>query len=366
MQSLVAIEQRAFFEFAGEIVLLGQTPMLTQIGFRTFHSAKNPLNVINLECVSLNGLTFLEDMDEDLNEDALAFEYQRLEEIAFRNYNGQQNMDPAPPGCIECWEDAYTGSEKCTSTTTITTTTALAVSTTLAAEATYTCDEALGDVPLTKARYASIQAGELRDGFAAVTCIPPEEFAEFDTSLIIGTIGSWVSGSNIGQNSSSKLGVRGGMPNLVSIGERAFFRFKGDSFHFLHDDGSLPRLKHIGAEAFAEFDFNSVTRAVIKMKGLPSLLSIGDRAFQTFNAYFMLLEVECACSNLEVIGDAAFTTVALANTSRISFSDLSRLRFIGASAFHGLSDGSLTERHHSVILKGVTPLLTIIGTNAFR
>jgi hypothetical protein len=106
----------------------------------------------------------------------------------------------------------------------------------------------LGDVPLTKVLYASIQAGgKLADGFAAVTCIPNEAFVDHDTPLSL----------------TEK------MPNLVSIGDRAFFNFKGGEFTFTAlDDSYLPKLKHIGTKAFAEFDPQKVTAAVITLHGM--------------------------------------------------------------------------------------------------
>jgi hypothetical protein len=310
MVSLVVIEQWAFRYFQGEIALSGRFELLAGIGFEAFFAAANPLNVINLQCISRNGLPFLDsELDENgEKEDSLTVPDLTLEEAAFHGYVGKQNTNPLPPGC-----------------------------------GVYTCDAALGDVPLTKALYASIQTGELTDLFAAVTCIPTEAFMEFN----------------------SPLSLIEKMPNLISIGDRAFFRFGGGEFSFMALDYSyLPRLEHIGAEAFSQFD-SEVTVAVIHMQGMPALISIGFNAFQTLIAPFLLLQVECACSNLELIGNTAFSTLEYGNTSFVKFTDLFRLRSIGDSAFHHFaSRDSVTK--HEVIFIGVSPLLTSIGKTAFR
>jgi hypothetical protein len=157
------------------------------------------------------------------------------------------------------------------------------------------------------------------------------------------------------------------MPNLISIGDRAFKGFAGGTFAFLAlDESYLPRLEHIGVKAFAEFDGEKMTEATITLKGVPSLILIEESAFFIFSALYLLLQVECACSNLEVIGARAFSTYEYGNSSHIKFTDLSRLRIIGDSAFNHLaSRGDLTKRHE-VELVGVSPLLTNIGSSAFR
>jgi hypothetical protein len=206
----------------------------------------------------------------------------------------------------------------------------------------YTCDAALGDVPLTKARYASIINGTLPEGFEAVTCIPAEAFSDHTTPLSL----------------TEK------MPNLISIGDRAFFRFGGGEFSFMALDYSyLPSLEYIGVEAFAEFKTANVTEAVIRLKGSPSLISIGDSAFSNWDAPFLLLQVECACSRLEVISDLAFSTVQYGSTSSVTLTDLSRLRSIGNGALHQLGNA---VRRHDVVFTGMSPLLTHIGPSAFR
>ena len=206
----------------------------------------------------------------------------------------------------------------------------------------YTCDAALGDVPLTKALYASIQAGELADGFDAVTCIPTEAFMDHTTPLSFAAK----------------------MPNLISIGDRAFKGFKGGTFAFQALDAAhMPKLEHIGEAAFAEFDPKEVTEAAITLQGMPSLISIGDGAFATLRASFMVIEVECACSNLEVIGGLAFQTVEYGTGSKITFTDLSRLRTIAPSAFQHFGDAA---NNHDLIFTGVSPFLTSIGAGAFR
>jgi len=49
LQSLVAIEHRAFNQFGGELSLTGRCPKLTEIGFQAYHTAKNPSNDINIQ-----------------------------------------------------------------------------------------------------------------------------------------------------------------------------------------------------------------------------------------------------------------------------------------------------------------------------
>ena len=122
-------------------------------------------------------------------------------------------------------------------------------------------------------------------------------------------------------------------------------------------------MEHIGAEAFAQFDPEEVTEATITLQGMPSLITIGDGAFATFKASFMVIEVECACSNLEVIGEFAFQTAEYGNGSKMTFTDLSRLRTIAPSAFRHFGDAA---NNHDLILTGVSPLLTSIGAGAFR
>jgi hypothetical protein len=203
----------------------------------------------------------------------------------------------------------------------------------------------LGDVPLTKALYASIQGGALADGFAAVTCIPPEAFMDHDAPL--------------------SLSER--MPNLISIGDRAFKGFAGDDFAFVAlDESYMPKLEHIGVEAFAEFDSEAVTEASVTLQGMPSLIWIGARAFSTFSAAFMVIQVECACSSLEVIGESVFATFEYGSGSKITFTDLSRLQKIGAFAFHIFGYGDQDENKHKLIFTGESPLLTSIGAGAFR
>ena len=96
----------------------------------------------------------------------------------------------------------------------------------------------------------------------------------------------------------------------------------------------------------------------------PVLISIGDSAFQTFQAPFLQLQVECACSRLEVISDFAFATLEFNSTSKISFSNLVRLRSIGFAAF--IAKGTNTLQRHAVEFTGTVPLLTKIGANAFK
>jgi hypothetical protein len=322
LQSLVEIGQRAFEQFFGALTLTGRCPNLIEIGFQAFHFAKNPNNIINIQCISPNGLTFVESTEEGLTNSF-------LEEAAFSRAfgdvyidrgrtivtGGQQNLNPPPRGC-----------------------------------GVYTCDAALGDVPLTKALYASINAGEVAGGFNSVTCIPSEEFMDHDAPL--------------------SLSER--MPNVISIGDRAFFRFNGGGFTFQSlDETYLPRLEHIGVEAFAQFvapattSFDMLDFATIQLRGTSSLISIGDSAFSTWNAHFMLLEVECACPNLEVIGELVFATLEYRSNSKITFTNLSRLRTIGASAFANLGSRDAANQH-GLFVSGVSPLLTIIGAAAFR
>jgi serine/threonine protein kinase len=136
MHSLMAIDRMAFDRFKGELALSGKCPMFTGIGFRMLADAANPLNRINLECVSPNGLTYLQGTKTGDEEFLLATGF-TLKTAVFDLYGGQQNMDPPPPGCIECWKYTYTGQDKCTSTTTtmpttvpLTTTTAASTTTT--------------------------------------------------------------------------------------------------------------------------------------------------------------------------------------------------------------------------------------------
>jgi hypothetical protein len=186
LRSLVTIEHKAFDLFGGAITLTGRFPMLSGIGFQAFSNAANPLNIINLHCISPGGLSFLDSADE-----AVGLEHPTLQEAAFTGYVGQQDTDRLPRGC-----------------------------------GVYTCDPVFGDVPLTKESYASMMAAG-GDGFDAVTCIPTEEFMEYDAPLSL----------------SAK------MPNLVNIGDRAFFNFKGSEFAFLAlNESYLPRLERIGAE----------------------------------------------------------------------------------------------------------------------
>jgi hypothetical protein len=208
----------------------------------------------------------------------------------------------------------------------------------------YTCDEALGDVPLTKALYASIQAGEPGDGFDAVTCIPTEAFMDHTTPLSFAAK----------------------MPNLISISDRAFFRFKGGTFTFQAADASyLPKLEHIGEEAFAQFSPEEVTEAAVTLQGMPSVVSIGNSAFSTLHAPFLVIQIECACSYLEVIGASAFATRDYGTTSKITFTDLGRLRSIGIAAFLNLGSRSAANVH-DVFVSGICPYLTTIGSSAFR
>jgi hypothetical protein len=208
-------------------------------------------------------------------------------------------------------------------------------------ESTYTCDATLGDVPLTKASYASMMATG-GDGFAAVTCIPAEEFMDYDAPLSL----------------SAK------MPNLISIGDRAFKGFAGGTFAFLAlDESYLPRLEHIGVNAFAEFDGEKTTEATITLKGVPSLILIEESAFFTLKAPFLQLQVECACSNLEVIHAYAFVTQELKSASKITFTDLSRLQSIGVSVFNPLGSQAVTGT--DLIFVGLSSQLTSIGHSSF-
>jgi hypothetical protein len=321
LQSLVAIGQWTFRRYGGELALTGRGPMLTEIGFQAFTFARNPKNNINLECVSPNGLTWVEreidrDENEDLPEEVQSLEQLTLEEAAFYEYLGQQNLLAPPPGCIECWMDSYTpASKKCTFTTTTATNTAEPVYTCAApfgnvtltnttTEKIYTCDAALGDVPLTKALYLSVQAGgRLAEEFAAVTCIPTEAFVDHDAPLL--------------------LNVK--MPNLISIGDRSFFRFNGGDFTFeALDESYLPKLEHIGVEAFAQFvqPADDRSKISIRLDGMPALISIGTGAFNAPKAPFMLLQIDCACPNLEQIGDTAFSKIEYGIGSKITFTEL--------------------------------------------
>lgn len=216
-------------------------------------------------------------------------------------------------------------------------------------EGAYTCDAALGDVPLTKGRYVSIINGTLPDGFEAVTCIPAEAFIDHTTPLSL----------------TEK------MPNLVSIGDRAFKGFAGGTFKFVSlDESYLPKLEHVGVEAFGEFDPAKMTEAAIVLQNMPSLISIGSNAFANLVAPYLLLNVECACSSLEVIGEYAFASLAYGPTSKIIFTDLSRIQSIGSHAFIGLF-GTIESSSHAhsnldLVFTGVSPLLTKIGAKAFR
>jgi hypothetical protein len=97
---------------------------------------------------------------------------------------------------------------------------------------------------------------------------------------------------------------------------------------------------------------------------MPALISIGDRAFFTFSAPFLLLQVECACSNLEVIGTRSFYTLEYGSTSSIILTDLSRLQSVGTFALGQI--GTDATNRHDVVLTGMSPLLSKIGAYAFR
>jgi hypothetical protein len=227
----------------------------------------------------------------------------------------------------------------------------------------YTCDAALGDVPLTQALYVRSLIGALGDfqqqqvlgdwelelTLAEVTCIPTEEFMNYDLPLLL----------------TAK------MPNLISIGDRAFKGFAGGTFKFVSlDESYLPKLEHVGVEAFGEFDPAKMTEAAIVLQNMPSLISIGSNAFANLLAPYLLLNVECACSSLEVIGEYAFASLAYGPTSKIIFTDLSRIQSIGSHAFIGLF-GTIGSSSHAysnlyLVFTGVSPLLTKIGAKAFR
>jgi hypothetical protein len=213
---------------------------------------------------------------------------------------------------------------------------------------TYTCDAALGDVPLTKARYASIQAGELADGFAAVTCIPTEAFMDHTTPLSFDAK----------------------MPNLISIGDRAFLGFKGGDFIFAQH--SLPKLEHIGVEAFAQFENNEKPSKdlvhAIRLHDMPSLISVGVRAFQVYQAPYFQLEVNSACPLLEVIGGEAFNTCEYATGSEVILTNLNGLRSVGALAFNQFNcrPRTVEESKFNLVFEGVPLQLATIGSAAFR
>jgi hypothetical protein len=149
---------------------------------------------------------------------------------------------------------------------------------------------------------------------------------------------------------------------LVSIGDRAFFKFNGGDFSF--NSESFPKLEFIGVQAFASFaEPVDDVLCVIQLKDMPSLIKIGDLAFNALSAPFMLLQVECACSSLEVIGESAFASREYGSGSKLSFTDLSRLRTIGDFAFYALGNtGPQTELE----VAGVSPLLREVGNFAFR
>jgi hypothetical protein len=157
------------------------------------------------------------------------------------------------------------------------------------------------------------------------------------------------------------------MPNLISIGDRAFFRFNGGDFTFRTlDETYLPKLEHIGVEAFAQFVQPAEDRfkISIQLNGMPSLISIGASAFSTFIAPFMLLQIECECSNLEAIGRDVFVTFGYGSGSKIAFTDLARLRSIGSNAFYNFGSRNAANIYE-LVFTGVSPSLTTIGVGAF-
>lgn len=100
---------------------------------------------------------------------------------------------------------------------------------------------------LTKALYEAGNAAAYQD----VTCIPDEEFKEYEKDVTLN-----------------------GLPSLKSIGEEAFERCVGR----LTLNGEYPALEIIGRQAFTAFNADSV----IIFDGLPSLQSVESRAFQEF------------------------------------------------------------------------------------
>jgi hypothetical protein len=125
-------------------------------------------------------------------------------------------------------------------------------------------------------------------------------------------------------------------------------------------------LEHIGEEAFAQFVQPAEDRfkISIQLNDMPSLISIGASAFSTPIASFMVLQIECECSNLEAIGQDVFVTFGYGSGSKIAFTDLARLRSIGSTAFYNFASRNATNIYE-LVFTGVSPFLTTIGAGAF-
>eukprot|EP00729_Bicosta_minor_P009692 gene9692-2814_t len=184
---------------------------------------------------------------------------------------------------------------------------------------------AAGEVPLTQARYSAIANGDETE--ASITCIPSYEFQAYTGNVTLGR-----------------------MPELGSIGVRAFSYFKGV---LTVDAGDCPKLASIEQEAFRSVS-NAASR--VSFGAMPELGSIGIYAFGSFKG---VLTVDAGdCPKLASIGSYAFNQADNA-ASKVSFGAMPELGFIGDYAFSNIK-GVLT------VDAGDCPKLASIGSNAFR
>eukprot|EP00729_Bicosta_minor_P000843 gene843-7315_t len=176
---------------------------------------------------------------------------------------------------------------------------------------------------------------------------------------LLSTIGRSAFG-NAG-NANSKIELLGGlMSNLASIGNGAFSRFGGT----LTFTGSFPLLSTIGYAAFNAFGNSGNANSKIELLGglMPNLTSIGCRAFSRFGGTlefmgtFPLLSRIGASFGSDCEG-LVFERISDAN-SKIELIDMPALTSIDGNAFYGFNG--------TLIVSGSFPLLASIHEEAFK
>eukprot|EP00729_Bicosta_minor_P033103 gene33103-biopygen18655 len=223
-----------------------------------------------------------------------------------------------------------------------------------------TCPD--GSAGLTRALY---EGGDPAT-YANVTCIPKEEFQDYEGSVVLKGLALLTSiEEQAFYGIKGTLVIAGEYPSLETVGKNAFSTAGNTESKVDLSGLNSAKLKSIHFAAFNDFKGNITLpagpfpnytggRDVTLDTGLESLHSIGVEAFVSFKGR---LTIAGEYPALETVGEFAFFAAGTIE-SAISFSGLPLLKAIATEAFYEF-EGRLT-------ITGEYPSLETVGGLAFE
>ena len=256
---LNAIETNAFKYFKGTLAITGEYPALETVGNSAFVSAGNTKSAVAIKCSSAAGLTF--------------------GSLAFTNFRGTHDSTGEQTHCLET---AKTTTPKATPATTSSSSPAI-------------CAD--GGAALTRELY---EGGDPA-AYADVTCIPGEEFQNYEGGVVLKGLARLRSVEyNAFQSFKGTLVITGEYPSLETVGSYAFFSAGNTDSAIAF--GDLPLLKTI--ETFA---FRSFTGTLAITGEYPALETVGEWSFHSAGTADSTVDLSSLNStNLEKIHYDAF------------------------------------------------------------